>query len=474
MNSDFRGYGRAEKLLEKLIPKYDKSIVPNMIMEANALKDKINWYVISTEPRSFTIKDFNHNMAYWTISFIRPLFQYVPECFVHITTNVSYDKDYYQYLEHVPSYIPNINHVALFMNYNKNHADFSDNMNGGLIKTYKPHSTQAEFSSLNILLPNKSMSRHVDESMIKSVKRAFEYCYWRFPFEPFKNESCINNMIYATTSRVLKIISPRKTLVKIVEIYPHEENIHYFRKDLPVKRVKIMILYDQGSHFLVKEKQMLILNEILEDIKEGDIINSMIAFNTNNKYKPLIIGKIGKILHPDDLSCIASIILSKALQHIENGSSPVKASSRDDLESHIAKFLQTNNRMFDDIFRWDKDLPKKISKSLDFLFPEFIEINGNIYQLPPTLMTELTSFPTILKDKQSLELILKFFDFIKIGNNMKEISYKSRLRSSKEYDNLQRHIPDLANILLKSSSHIVNRIVYSRILSQHHECWRYN
>ncbi len=476
MDSDFKGYGRAEKLLELHIPHYDKkNIVPDMIMEANALKYKISQYIISTEPQTFTIKDFHHNLAYWTISFIRPVFQYVPECFTHITTNVFYyNNTHRQYLEHVPSYLPNINHVALFVNYNENQPSFSDNVDGGIVKTYEPHDTLAEFSSLNILLPNKSKPKFIDESLIKFVRKTFEYCYWRFPFELFKNESCINNIIYASTSRVFKIISLRKTLVKIIEIKPHEENITYFRKNLSVKRANIMVLCDQGSYFFTKERQILILDEILEDTKEGDIINAMIAFDVNNKYYPLIIGKIGEVLHPDDLSCVVSVVLSKALQYIKDGSSPVKVSSRNDLESHTSRFLQTNNRMFDDIFRWDKNISKKITKSLDSLFPAFLEIDGNIYQLPPTLMTELTSFSSILEDRQLLELTLKFFDFMEIGNNMKEPSCRNKLRFSEEYANLQKQIPDLANTLLKSSPHIVNRIIYSRILSQHHKSWGHN
>ena len=471
MSADFKGYGRSELLLEQLIPRYDNSLSQQMIIEANALRDKIQKCLISTEPKSFTIKDHHQNTAYWITSFTQPVIQYIHECLASITSNIRFHE--YGHLEHVPCYIPNINHVVMFANYNNGEPSFSNNIMGGLFKIYENDSQLMELSSLNILLPNKAKSKFLDESVLGLVRQAFEYCYWRFPFEPFNNKSCINNLIYATTSRITKVISLRKTLVKIVKIN-RDENVFLLGKNLPSKTTEILMINEQDTHFFTKKCYAHILSNVLEGLEEGDIINAVLVFDQKFKNGILVIGKIGDIVNPNNITCVVSMVLAKKLQHIGYNSSPTKISAKSDVEHEVSRMLRSNYKMFDSIFWLDKSITKKITKSIEMLFPMFINIDDVIYQLSPTLLTFLVSFPDILKNRSYLSMIIRFFDTMQIRTNMNDKIVRRKLRFSNEYEKLQTNIPDLANKLLELSPRILNRMAYSRILSQYYEYWNYD
>lgn len=472
MNSEFKGYGRAESLLERHIPRYDKNLTPNMIQEARTLEYQIEDVIIATEPKSFTIKDLHGETAYWNLSFTRPVIQYVPECFSAITSNVMYHSLHAQHLEHVPSYIPNINHTTLFVNYNHNSPQFSDNTSG-LFKIYKHEKHKPmEFLSLNILQPQHSTPHLPDEETQKTIKRSFEYCYWKFPTRSFQDDSYIHNLLYATTNKVLWVLSLTKTLVKVAKIDSRGDSIHLVGREQSAKHAKIMRLCDEGSKLFAENCNAFLLKEVADDMEEGDIINAVMVTDYRRKI-PIVIGKIGNVLRPDELDQVVSIVLAKTLQSISHGSGPMRASSHSDLESRISQFLRTNYRMFDDVFWWDKNLPEKVSKSMDRLFPLFLEIDGDIHQLSTAIMTFLatSSEITTLGNRDLLGTIVRFFDAMGIGSNLNETGVRRKLRNSYEYEDLQKAIPTIANDLLCASPNLVNRIVCSRILSQHRDCW---
>lgn len=475
MKTDFKGYGRAETLLEKYIPKYDNSLSPKMLLEASALEDQIQRFVIPTEPESFTIKDFHGETAYWEITFTQPVILYVPECFRFITRNILYHYEKGQWLEHVPSYIPNINHVAMFTSYNNGTPEFENNSDGLFKKFVHVNNPPMTFSSLNILLKWKSKPSYLDDSIHDYVKKSFEYCYWRLPTSSNQDDgSCINNLIYATTSKVRGILILRKTLVKILEVEPRKEERALLEKNYRGRFAKVLMLYDNGEKISSEERRIFLLEHIAENVKANDIINSVIVQTNTQKNRSgtVLIGKIGKMVKPDNIECVLSIVLSKMLQTFENDSSPTKITAKDKIAFEITKFFQENFEIFDAIFGWGKDIPKKISKSIEKLFPIFVQDGDDIYQLSPVMMTFLgITAPEVLQKKNSVVLRVKLFDTMKVNSNFWGPKAKMKLRTSDNYEKIQGDTPSLASQLIKVSPRLVNRMVYSRILSQHFTYW---
>jgi len=477
MKADFKGHGRIETLLEKHIPKYDNSLSTKMLLEAGVLKDQIQRFVIPTEPESFTIKDFHGETAYWEINFTQPVIVYVPECFRFITQNVLYHYEKGLWLEHVPSYIPNINHVAMFTNYNNGSREFENNSDGLLKKYVHVNNRPMTFSSLNILQKWYSKPSYLDDSIHDYVKKSFEYCYWRLPTRSNQDDgSCINNLIYATTSKVQDVLILRKTLVKILEIEPRKEERALLEKNHNYhgRFAKVLVLYDDGEKISSEERRIFLLEHIAENIKVNDIINSVIVQigTQKNRRGTVMIGKIGKTVEPNNTECVLSIVLSKMLQTFEDDSSPTKITTKEKIEFEITKLFQENFEMFDAIFGWGKDIPKKVSKSIETLFPIFVQDGDDIYQLSTVMMTFLCmTAPEELQKKNSLVLRVKLFDKMKVNSNFWGIHAMMKLRTSDNYEEIQKTAPSLANQLLKMSPRLVNRIVYSRILSQHFTHW---
>lgn len=477
MKADFKGYGRAETLLEKHIPKYDNSLSPKMLLEANALEDQIQRFVISTEPESFTIKDLHGETAYWTISFTQPVIQYVPECFRFLTTNIRYRYISYSYLEHIPCYIPNINHVAMYVRYNNRVSEFGNNLDGLFRKHIFEKGQPMEFSSLNILLKWNSKPVYFDDSVQDYIKKSFEFCYWRLPTPSHQDDgSCINNLIYATTSRVLEVLMLRKTLVKILQIDSgrRKEERSVLERNCPGKFAEVLILCDDGEKIIPKKGRVFVLEHIVDSLKEGDVLNAVLVRvgTQKNSKRIMLIGKIGKLVKPDNFQCILSLILSKILQTFENDSSPTKIGTKNKIQFEVTKFIRENHSMFEGILGWGKDIPKKISKSIKELFPMFLEDGENVFQLSPVLMSFLASTaPQTLENKNSLVLHAKLFDTMKVNSNFWGPKAKMKLRTSDNYEKIQGDTPSLASQLIKVSPRLVNRMVYSRILSQHFTYW---
>jgi len=474
MRPDFKGYGRVEPLLEKHIPKFDKSLSQKMLIEANALETQIQRFVIPIEPKSFTIKDMHGETAYWTISFTLPVIQYVPECFRHLTTNEWYHAEKGQRLEHVPSYIPNINHVALLARYNGGDAEFGNNTDGLFNEYVYEKNTPMELNSLNILLQWYSKKNFFDESLHDYFKKCFEFCFWRLPTFSYQDDgSCINNLIYATSSRVLDVIRLRKTLVKILNVDKRTEKITLLGKHLPGKFAQVLILCDDGEKLGSEKKYVFLLEQVADSIKEGDILNAVLASPHGKNFKTtFLLGKIGKVVEPGNIQCILSILLSKIMQNLEDNSSPTKIASKNKIQFELTNIINANNNVFEGIFGWGKDIPKKVSLSIQNMFPLFLEDGESVYHMSPVIMAFLSTLaPQIIQQKDSLILIMKLFDTMKVNSKFWGREAMMRLRTSDNYERIQGELSSFANRLLEKSPRLVNRIVYSRILSQHYTYW---
>ena len=102
------------------------------------------------------------------------------------------------------------------------------------------------------------------------------------------------------------------------------------------------------------------------------------------------------------------------------------------------------------------------------LFPVFVDEGEIVYQVPPTVVSFLSTFdPKILQDRKRLLLIVRLLDTMKINSHFWGRNAMVKLRTSDNYEEIQNNVP-FANTLLSLAPRLVNRIVYSRILSQHY------
>ncbi|MCH7647064.1 MAG: hypothetical protein IIA83_00440 [Thaumarchaeota archaeon] len=472
MSVEYKGYGRAEPLLEKRLPAFDNSLTQRMIIEANVIKEQLQRSIIPTEPKSFTIKDAHKETVYWTITFSQPVIQYVPNCFRYITKNILFYFQKGQWLEHIPCYIPNINHVAMYTRYNGGESEYGNNSDGLLSKFVYQNRIPMTLFSYNILLRYDSTKQFLEPFVHDYIKNCFETCYWRLPTPMSQDDgSCINNLIYSTASKIYEILVLRKTLVKIQEIGSRDETLNLLKANMKGRFVKVLLLCDDGNKITSQEKRIFVLKHIVGQLNEGDVVNGLLVqTGTREKRKgSMLIGQIGNKVKPDEIHVIASLILSKMLQNIEDFSSPTKVATTNKLEFETSNLFQSNSEFFDYILQWRKDIPKKISKAIGSLFPTFLESDGDIYHLSPTIITFISTLsPKILQDKKFLLLIVKLFDTMKINSNFWGRSAMSKLRLSDNYEEIQLNYSAFANTMLNIAPRLINRIVYSRALSQHY------
>ena len=485
--SNYKRYGRSLALLEILLPSYDEKLVQSMILEARAQIMQVRRFMLNTEPESFTIKGMHMQDAYWQISFRLPVVQYVPPCFRFITKNPMDHWDSRTNLELVPSYIPNINHVTLFNNYNQQTPEFNDNKDGIIKKYIFAGGTPMQMSSLNNLLKENPLPKPLQDAH-DAIKMSFEMCYWNPPNPPSKpRESCINNFIYQTSKKVSNILMTRKTLVKVLNISDKKNQFDIFYNrgwnsklagnPIDVRSAEVLVLCDDNNGITYDKTRMWLTEDVADSLKDGDIFNAMIVMGRMHNSiigKPFVIGKIGSTVKPGDIKCILALVLWKILQTLEDNSSATLVGNMSQVSAKLTQLIQSNYEMFSyenftpEMMGWTKNLPKKISKCIEEMFPMYQKDGENIYQLSPTILSFLAcSTPKILQNRDKIMLIMKLFDkpYINQKKDWGDTAKQSLETTPHYYDIEQKHLD--INKIMKTAPWLINRMVYSRILSQH-------
>ena len=168
------------------------------------------------------------------------------------------------------------------------------------------------------------------------------------------------------------------------------------------------------------------------------------------------------------------IILWKMLQIIEDNSSPTLIGTVTQVELEISKIIQNNSVLFSaenfssEMLGWTKDLPKKISQCVKELFPLFLEDDEKIYQLSPVLLGFIASHSsTHLDNREFLLNLVKLFDTVKVNSNFWGHDAMMKLRTSVPYSSIQSSSQLSPEKFLDNFPRLLNRMVYSRIFSQH-------
>ena len=484
MPNDYkRTSNRNQDLLEKegLLPSYDTSLVVKMIQEAQVLEQQISRFMIDTEPQTFTIKHMKNQTAFWEIQFIQPVIQYVPSCFRFLTVNIPYYLEKGQFVEYVPSYLLNLNHVSLLVNRNYGRQSEFDNNFEGILKQYiLDGGKKMIFSSLNLLLKGAYKGRTLHQKAHPAVRLSFEYCFWNLPVPiPMKEVSCVNNMIYSSTYKIFDVLMTRKTLVKILKIEKRKEKRVLLKKEILGYSAQVLILTDDGHQLQTSKMTVFLTEDVADSVTENDIFNAVLASTVKSKTgRFFIIGKIGKTITPNNMDSLISLVFWKMLQELEDNTSPTKIGTVNQIKTKLTTILQTNSRMFSfenitaDMLGWTKDLPKKISHCVENLYPLFFEDDKNIYQLSPILLAFVVSNSVeILDNKKFMLNLAKMFDTLKINSNQHGIAAKRALRNSAPYTSIQLSTKFNTEKILQAKPRLLNRMVYSRIFSQHYTHW---
>ena len=452
---------RTARLLEELIPKYDNDLARRMIMEAACMKDQIPMYCM---PKCYTILKHSSNTAFFEIELKGTVVQYVPECFRFLKRNIYYPyRNGARLLEHMPCYIPNLNHVVMYTSWDSN-SEFRD-ISGGLLEQYEHNSTPMMFYSTNILLRNKASLSLLDESLHDHFRRCFEYSYWRLPSLDQAQTPSVNNLIYATGCKVKQICVMKKTLVKIEEIYTRVEFCDIAGKNEKCRAAKVSLLSDGRQSLNSQETKRILIPECLATQLRGfDIINGIVIQSGTGpkRFLDILIGQIGDKVEPACISAIVSLILMRKLQNIDDLHSLTKITPIDELQAELLNLFQSNPLFFDSIFHWEKDISKKISKSLASLWPLFLEDGGYVYHLPPAVAVFfLTKSPPLLDNKEMLLSVIRLLNNIDLKPNY--AGDMSKLRRSEFFEKVKRISPDL--LCQKSISKLRRDIAYSIVLS---------
>ena len=483
LKPDYKSHwARNHDLLEKeeLMPKKHSCLLQKMLHESQVLEDQINRFMIETEPKTFYIKGMKSQTSFWEIEFTQDVIQYVPPCFRFLTGDTRYDK--YQNAEYVPSYMPNLNHIVLFQRYHQQNPGFGNNFDGIIKKYVHEGGKKMTFSSLNLLLKFSQKPKILDSSTHSTIESMFEFCYWNLPTnDSVSDVSCIDNFIYSKSKSVLQVWMTRKTLVKIIFVDKRIEKREILGNKVSLRSAKVILLSDNGHKVQSSKMNVWLTEEIADSVSENDVFNGVLANIIHPDCRlgrSIIIGKIGKNVTPNNMKSLVSIILWKMLQIIEDNSSPTFIGTVTQIELEITKIIQSNSKLFSaenfssEMLGWTKDLPKKISQCVKELFPLFLEDDGKIYQSSPVLLGFIASHSSKhLEDREFLLNLVKLFDTVKVNSNFWGNSAMMKLRTSQPYSSIQSSSQLSTQKFLDNFPRLLNRMVYSRIFSQHPTNW---
>lgn len=474
------------KLLEKRIPNYSPELWADMVQECRSITEQIGRFSFktkledrnsSTQIRPWIIKDGYGEPAYFTIKFSMPVIHYVPAAFRHL--HFQFNFTLHGSVEYTPCYFMNLNHVALSKQQQaRNFLPAYGEIGDGLYSKFMFEGGKSmKLSSSNVLLLGAT-KENVQVSEQDSIDKCFEYCYWCLPTpKKMKDVSCIHNLLYHKSNSIVRggVLQLRKTLLKILKIRgKFRLQILPTSKNIKCSSADVALLVDDGNAIFSEKCTLFLTGDIVDSSKEGDILNALIVTQniTHPKYT-LVVGSVGRPIVPGDVKPLLSVVMWKALQYLEEDSSITQVGSINKLTSDVLQIIQKNASEFDifyPIFAWEHNVKKKAEKTIAELFPLYVLENGDVHQLSPTVLSFLlTHAPEILRNKEAISTIIGIFSLMK--TNAKSWGEKPRSKLQLSVDESNHTSSFSTNTLLQNLPRLVNRMVYSRIFSQHYTYW---
>ena len=299
--------------------------------------------------------------------------------------------------------------------------------------------------------------------------------------EKRNNHSVIHNFIYDRPSSIVDIVVPRKTIAKIDEINDTEEKIYLISETTPVttRRAKVTFLIDTGDEIKTTTQNTFVTKNVLDGLENGDLINCIFAKSISPKRFGMhfsnfvVIGRTGpKIVF--DIKHFVALAAWKKLQKIDDNKLLCRIGSFSEFKKNILNLISQIDFDMLKFIDTDKALDDNIHSAIENLFPLFILKDNVVYHNPPALISHIANFyPNVLEDTELMADVSMLFDAFL--NNQKDWGPSSqiKLRTHEYFEKVQldqKGIIDL-NHFISCIPSIANRVVYSRLLSQHWKQW---
>jgi len=469
-------------LLNELIPKFDqengREICKKILLDARALNHDIKKLVPSPDDEKIQIKWLEDDVCF-RISFSLPVL-----LLFHVSTRHSreihgYFKPTYQDFTRPSGFVPvyncNLNHLSLLKThaYEKTRQWFTlnaDEEKSFICKKFQNNSGQKMIqSSLNFILQYDSEAENVTDFVEKTVGKCFKYQYWRPPAiqKTASTYSTVHNMLYNSWKRIYSYHRIYKTFVRIQDLADKRYTFHFAKKKLSFSHGEASILVHDVDHFFTRKTTSIVFAEPdRSKMNERDVINCMVDMPILPKLaKPpniIVTGVVGLPLQAGDLKPVIGLIAWKITQNLKNHRNLCWLSNKEELKNSVFDIVN-NNIVFGT--EWIKNFNANFESSLANLFPLFVESDGEIFYIPPPLMSYILSRQIpILDDKEELVKLLKLVDLVTMGSRFGLIM---KLRTSKLGHEVQmgpckRHW----NSILQEIPRVANRIYYSRVFAQ--------
>ncbi len=293
--------------------------------------------------------------------------------------------------------------------------------------------------------------------------------------------SKIHNFVYDRPSSIVDIVVPKKTIAKIDEIEEIEEEINLISETPRViaRRAMITFLIDTGDEIKSKTRIMFVTKNVLDGLENGDLVNCIFAKSISPKRSDanfshfVVVARIGpKIVF--DIKHFVALAAWKKLQKIDDNNLLCRIGSLSEFKKNVIRLISQIDFDMLKFIDSDKLLNDNINSAIENLFPLFILKDDVVYHNPPALISHIANFyPSTLEDKELMgDLSMLFDTFL---NNQKDWGPSSqiRLRTHEYFEKVQldqKGIIDL-NHFIRCIPSIANRVVYSRLFSQHWKQW---
>ncbi|MCV0409375.1 hypothetical protein [Nitrosopumilus sp.] len=474
-------------LFDKLLPNFDfrykKNLMTRMIEDCTSIQARIERlsFKISSKNRDdsnllrfFTIRNVQGDASYFKIKFPMPIIHHIHPAFKHLHKKIG--NAYYPGVEEfMPCYLLNFNHVSLSkIGLNSINDSTIDSIGNGIYTKFSHENSgkYAQFSSTNILRLGGSHENILEGKEI--IDCCFEYAYWNLPAPHNTTSPTINNLIYHSSSKIYEnnVLELNKTLIKIIKIRRKSESLTILKtQNIKCMYADVVILVDDGNNISSEKRTVLLIESLANLFKDGEMFTGLLLRQSfSQPYYSIIIGSVGKKIESNDLTYLISIVMQKRLQFLEENSSITYVDKISRLSVDVSEIIKNNSSedgIFNSSFKSISDFENNMEKSIEKLFPIYINYDGAIHQLSSTIISFLLIYdPEILQNKNALITIIKILDLISVNSKEWGESAQSQLKIS---NNASDHLTSTTmNLLIENLPILVNMMMYSRIFSQNY------
>lgn len=468
-------------LLENLVPNEYSSFMEKIIPVSTYRIRELNQFLQTGDLRNIPVKSIRENTC-MRIKLRNSPMLFIPESTQLLTRKIIYFEDKMSFAGFMATYVPDLNHFTLLrvLDSEKLKQYFfnnSINISKDIYQRFSPKTERLpEYSSLNFLLQHRATNvTRLSSYEINHLNHCFEFAYWHMPTHNiFEEYDLFHNFIYHSYHKIHEICDIFKTLIKIEKIDSPQHKLVFLKKLIKYRHVTVKILYG-GTKCNYLETVLFVLEPLASQIRQGDIINGIIAnchkFSFND-HKLILVNAIGNIIHTpskSDLKTLTAIVAHLHNRH-EQPTKFIESFTDDRLLSDINTLLTFNMDFFGTA--WNSLLDKDSADvSITGLYPVLLRHDQTIYIIPPALISYLSPHKKFLRPDLLYEIVNLINSVPLCSDRTSQVLDRinqGRIRRSNSYAALQAADTshELCKTLFSDLPHLLNYISYSRIISK--------